>query len=330
MALKQLTSVVGICVLGSLSAVALADKPNLNVVGDETSVDVVNNGSIVIGDQVLPAACDQFVYDSGDSPVWNTGRTVGMPSGDRWEVYQPVVFNDDVTVCGIDVDGWYVTGVPDTFEVGIYPDDGSGNPDLGNRLTFGDIKLGVSGMVNWKSVDVDPVCLTAGETYYIGTMSAGNHWSAIYRDCPNGLPSFSVKNGDFSSKFGSTTTAMRLRGTSGCGSCLDLTVNTLVSGSVGTWDVSGATPGAEVAVVYGHNPGSTIINGYAGYCADFGINGVGPRQVICRKIADGAGNIACRKTLPNGISGVRVLSQAAERDTCPDTCMSNIDDQIVG
>lgn len=112
--------------------------------------------------------------------------------------------------------------------------------------------------------------------------------------------------------------------------CLNLTVNALVAGSTGIWDVSGATPGAEVAVVYGHNPGNTAINGYAGYCADFGINGVNQNRVICRRNADGAGNVSCRKTLPNGISGVRVLSQAAEKGTCPNICMSNLDDQVVG
>lgn len=111
--------------------------------------------------------------------------------------------------------------------------------------------------------------------------------------------------------------------------CLDLTVSMLTAGQSATWDISGATPGAEVAVVYGHNPGNTAINGFAGYCADFGIDGVNQKRVICRKTADGNGDISCKKMLPGNITGLRVLSQATERNTCPDTCMSNIDDQTV-
>ena len=112
-------------------------------------------------------------------------------------------------------------------------------------------------------------------------------------------------------------------------SCLDLAVSTLTAGQRATWSISGATPGAGVAVVWGTAPGSTVLNGFAGYCADFGIKGVNAKRVVCRKTADGSGNVSCKKNLPGGISGLRVLSQAAERGTCPDACMSNLDDQVV-
>ncbi len=111
--------------------------------------------------------------------------------------------------------------------------------------------------------------------------------------------------------------------------CLTLGVTPLVGGQTASWDVAGATPGEQVTVVYGLEEGSTIVNGIAGYCANFGIKGVNQNRIICQKIADGAGNANCTLRLPGSSSGQRLFSQAAERGTCPDTCMSNIDDQVI-
>ncbi len=111
--------------------------------------------------------------------------------------------------------------------------------------------------------------------------------------------------------------------------CLNLSVNTLVAGGTGNWDVSGATPGEQVAVVYGLAPGSTSVSGTAGYCATFGIKGVNQNKLVCIKGADGAGNVSCSKRIPGGMAGVRVLTQAAMRGTCPDECVSNLDDQVI-
>ncbi len=112
--------------------------------------------------------------------------------------------------------------------------------------------------------------------------------------------------------------------------CLTLTVDTLVGGSSADWTVSGATAGEQVAMVYGLSAGNTSVNGFAGYCATFGIQGVNQNRVICTKSADGAGNATCTKKIPAGMSGRRVFSQAAERNTCPDECVSNLDDQVIG
>ncbi len=111
--------------------------------------------------------------------------------------------------------------------------------------------------------------------------------------------------------------------------CLLLSVSALISGSQATWDVSGATPGERVAVVYGHQDGTTVVNGTFGYCATFDIKGVNQGKVICQKNADGNGDVSCSKPIPAGAAGVRVLSQAAERNTCPDKCVSSVDDQVI-
>lgn len=57
-------------------------------------------------------------------------------------------------------------------------------------------------------------------------------------------------------------------------SCLDLTVENLVAGERATFALSGGTPGARAATVYGTKPGLTSVNNFAGYCATFGIKGV--------------------------------------------------------
>ena len=115
----------------------------------------------------------------------------------------------------------------------------------------------------------------------------------------------------------------------GAGDCLDLLTNDFVAGQNAVWKVEGATPGEQVAIVWGTSPGQTLLNGFAGYCSDFGIQGVSQKRLICRKSADGAGSVSCQKRIPAGAGGLRILSQASERNTCPDTCMSNLDDQVI-
>ncbi len=112
--------------------------------------------------------------------------------------------------------------------------------------------------------------------------------------------------------------------------CLELRVDRLVSGAKAGWHVSGATAGEQVAVVYSFRRGSTILNGYAGYCVSFGLRRINQMRVVCLMTADGAGNATCTKEVPAGAQGQRILSQAAERNTCPKECLSGIDAQIIG
>jgi len=115
----------------------------------------------------------------------------------------------------------------------------------------------------------------------------------------------------------------------GASDCLTMTVNQLIGGSTGQWDVSGATPGAVVGVVFGLNAGSTVINGQLGFCATFGIAGVGQNSIVGSATADGAGNATVTKGIPAQATGLTVLTQAAEQGTCPDECVSNLDTQVV-
>jgi len=111
--------------------------------------------------------------------------------------------------------------------------------------------------------------------------------------------------------------------------CLTLAVDTLVAGQTGFWNISGATPGAKGVVVYGFQAGNTVVNGTAGYCATFGIKGVNQNKVVGFWTADGGGNAVVSKKIPLFAQGKTVLTQAAERDTCPDECVSGVDTQVV-
>jgi len=111
--------------------------------------------------------------------------------------------------------------------------------------------------------------------------------------------------------------------------CLSLDVDELIGGRSASWNVSGATPGAQVAVVFGFQPGQTVVDDQLGFCATFGIDGVNQNRLICLSTADGNGNVSCQRNIPTAAVGRRVLSQAAERGTCPEECTSSIDDQVV-
>ena len=111
--------------------------------------------------------------------------------------------------------------------------------------------------------------------------------------------------------------------------CLTMTVSTLTGGQNATWDISGATAGSLVAVVYGTQAGSTIVNGQLGFCATFGIQGVAQNKVVGTRVADGSGNASINKKIPSKAKGLTVLTQAAEQGTCPNECVSGVDTQVV-
>jgi len=111
--------------------------------------------------------------------------------------------------------------------------------------------------------------------------------------------------------------------------CLTLTVSTLTGGQNGQWDVSGATTGSLVAVVYGFQAGSTVVNGQLGFCATFGIQGVSQNKLVGTATADGSGNATIVKGIPPQATGLTILTQAAEQGTCPNECVSGVDSQVV-
>ena len=111
--------------------------------------------------------------------------------------------------------------------------------------------------------------------------------------------------------------------------CLSMVVSDLSAGRNAIWDVFGVDPGARVAVVYGFAAGSTTINGRGGFCASFGIDGVNANRFVGSAIADETGSASFVKIIPRNTQGLTILTQAAERGTCPDECVSNLVEQVV-
>ncbi len=113
--------------------------------------------------------------------------------------------------------------------------------------------------------------------------------------------------------------------------CLALSVDQLVAGSLTNFLLEAGTPGQRAVTVYGTADGTTLVNGFADYCASFGIRGVNPDTVLggFNRIFDANGEITFALPIPNGISGLRILFQSAQHGTCPDNCMSNVLDLVV-
>lgn len=114
--------------------------------------------------------------------------------------------------------------------------------------------------------------------------------------------------------------------------CLDLAVENLVAGQKASFTISNGTPGAKVVTVYGFDAGQTLVNEVAGYCADFGINGVKKNRVLggLKIVFDGAGVATFDQGIPANAAGVNVLFQSAENGTCPDDCTSAVLEMVIG
>ncbi len=225
----------------------------------------------------------------------------------------------------------YLTGAAGSSQANVAI--GLGDAWSTNIVFSETITLTSSGTFQFVDTTAANIQLVAGETYVIQAqgndtgMGCGGSYVAPPGDPLYPEPLWLNQN---SFADGGWRLAFKTYMLAGSQDCLTLTVDPLVGGSSADWTVSGATPGEQVAMVYGLNDGNTSINGFAGYCATFGIQGVNQNRVICTKSADGAGNATCTKKVPAGMSGRRVLSQAAERNTCPDECVSNLDDQVIG
>jgi subtilisin family serine protease len=112
--------------------------------------------------------------------------------------------------------------------------------------------------------------------------------------------------------------------------CITLSVANLVAGQSATWTVTGVTPGVRAAVVWGTQGGTTNVNNYAGYCCTFDIQGVNNSKLIGQPTANGGGVATVSKSVPNNVSGLKVLMQAAEQNTCPNECVSNLLSETIG
>lgn len=111
--------------------------------------------------------------------------------------------------------------------------------------------------------------------------------------------------------------------------CFNVSNDGLRAGQTTTWSMTGAVPGEVLALVYGTQPGFTGVYDVNRFCAFFDINAVRASRLLGQPVVDSNGEASVGVRIPPGVSGMRVLTQAAQRDTCPDMCMSNLLDQVV-
>ncbi len=108
--------------------------------------------------------------------------------------------------------------------------------------------------------------------------------------------------------------------------CLQLDVAPLNAGSNAELVIEGAQPESRVAILWSTQPGSFVQNS-GKWCVDFGLKLPGA-HIASRTAAigrtDPAGTFSKNIFIPNAHRGRTVLLQAAQQNTCPDTCMSNI------
>ncbi len=78
--------------------------------------------------------------------------------------------------------------------------------------------------------------------------------------------------------------------------------------------------------MYGYRPGKTTIKNNVAYCVTFGIKGVTQNRMIggWTQTFDSKGKISFLQSIPQGTTGVDLIFQSAEQDTCPDECISNL------
>ncbi|HEX9792495.1 MAG TPA: spondin domain-containing protein [Planctomycetota bacterium] len=109
------------------------------------------------------------------------------------------------------------------------------------------------------------------------------------------------------------------------GECLGLCVTNLVAGQTATVEVSHGTPGEMVAVLWSTSLGSYQASS-GGWCVDFGI--ALPGNPLSRLVAMGAcdanGDFVHTATVPAALQGRAFQFQSAEKNTCPDPCMSRV------
>ena len=120
----------------------------------------------------------------------------------------------------------------------------------------------------------------------------------------------------------------------GVSPCLSLGLVDLVSGGMATFTVERGIPGSGVAIVYGFGGGPSVFVDANGYCATFGFDVPGGSKALKRVIATGVfdanGLFVAGKRVPKGLSGTAIKMQAAERGTCPEECMSEVVDTVIG
>jgi len=110
------------------------------------------------------------------------------------------------------------------------------------------------------------------------------------------------------------------------GDCLALTVDNLIAGEGATFTITNGTPNETVAVLWSMTAGGFVYEGN-GWCVNFGFDIPGSEvqsRIVVMGLFDEFGEFVDVHPIPNQALGLTVMFQAAEQNTCPDPCMSNL------
>ncbi len=109
--------------------------------------------------------------------------------------------------------------------------------------------------------------------------------------------------------------------------CLSLEIGPMVGGEKTAFEVGGGEPGHRGVVVWGLGGDTSIFEDVNGWCATFGfdVKLKGRKvRIVGSSVFDANGELTINRRIPDNHPGLDVLFQAAERETCPGECMSDI------
>jgi len=283
----------------------------------------VNNGALTMVDRVVevptsglvnPASCDLIFETFNDTflPVYTSGWTIGLDGTDQ-EIANPFTLNEDSTLCEISVVAGHVLG-DNLYIVSVHEDGGTVPGAILFDYQIAD--LGAFGDPNPETVvDASNAQLDAGQWWVSLRRANAGTWGAL---CLSTDPAYQSVPWAFRANQGAWTAtqgqsgAWRVTAEAGGGG-LDLAFSGNCPGT-GTFDVTGATPNGNVALVYGFGDGPTTIPSTFP-CAGTVLN-VGNPNLDNRVVsADANGNATLSTFVPGAACGA-VNVQALDVTTC--------------
>jgi len=112
----------------------------------------------------------------------------------------------------------------------------------------------------------------------------------------------------------------------------ELTVSQLVGGQSADFTVTGADSNAVVAILWGNQAGSKTFNDVYGWCATFEFkvpSGKAQSRIGGQGIANSSGTFTTSKTIPPSVAGKTFFFQGAQKYTCPDEKMTQVETRTV-
>ncbi|MHC4824635.1 MAG: hypothetical protein ACYTEP_11560 [Planctomycetota bacterium] len=252
----------------------------------------------------------------------SAAQIVGPGSSFGWlnVVNNPVTLSEAMSSDPIESAGFANAAAGDTIEVtflnGVTNRPGADLVMLDSQFDLGiyAISSDFDGFSSSVSVDTTFGIQVASTSYYY--LSGGPYAAGVF--------GVEVDLSDIGVPAGGNVTSLRFSCTNtGCDPItlakidggLELSVSSLVAGSLGTFDVTGGTPSGTIGVGYSiAGTGPTVIN--TAFCGPLTLDLSPPISALFVLTADAAGDLSITTTIPAGASGVTVHFQAVDVGSC--------------